>query len=120
MSTNHPLFDKVFSGTPEPVGPPLSGEELKISGMVSVVRHTPKWYVDAFIEAVKNFQRGQLITVEDVRDFVGDPPKEVSPNCMGGLMRRAAGKKLIVRTSERRKAKRASLHSSELAVWRRV
>lgn len=115
-----PLFDQVFSGTPAPTGKPLTGEDLKISGIESVVSHTPDRYRDKFVEAVEKFPRGHLFTVEDVRAIVGDPPEEVNPNCMGGLMRRAAGKKLIVRTSERRNAKRASLHASELAVWRRI
>jgi hypothetical protein len=120
MSTNHPLFEQVFSGTPEPTGPPLTGSDLKRSGMESVVSHTPEWYRDKFVDAVKKMQRGSLFTVEDVRAVIGDPPSEVNPNCMGGLMRRAAGQKLIVRTTERRKAKRVSLHSSELAVWKRI
>lgn len=119
MGTN-PLFDKVFDGTPTPTGPPLTGEVLKISGMESAVRHAPGWYRDAFVEAVRNLPKGSLITVEDVRAVVGDPPENTSPNCMGGLMRRAAGMKFIVRTSERRKAKRVSLHASELSVWRRL
>ena len=119
MST-YPLFEQVFSGTPEPTGPPLTGEELKISGMESVVSHTPDWYRDRFVEAVKHFPRGHLFTVEDVRNKAGDPPEGTHYNCMGGLMRTAASLKLIVRTSERRKAKRVSLHASELAVWRRV
>lgn len=115
-----PLFETIFDGTPAPTGKPLTGEDLKISGIESVLSHTPDWYRDRFVEAVEKFPRGLLFTVEDVRAVVGDPPAEVSPNCMGGLMRRAAGKKLIARTSERRKAKRASLHASELAVWRRI
>ena len=115
-----PLLDKIFEGIPEPVGAPLTGEELKLSGIESVVSHTPEWYRDAFIQAVEDLPKGTWFTVEDIRDIVGDPPDQVSPNCMGGLMRRAAGKKLIIRTSERRNAKRASLHASEIAVWRRV
>lgn len=117
---SHPLFDKVFSGTPEPTGPPLSGEELRDSGMDLVLAHTPEEYKQMFIQVIKDFPAGLAFTVEDVRHFAGDPPKETHYNCMGALMRRAAGQKLIVRTSERRKAKRASLHASELAVWRRV
>lgn len=120
MSAPLPLLDQLFAGDPAPTGKPLTGEELRDSGIESVLTHTPEWYRDKFVEAVERFPRGHLFTVEDVRAVVGDPPEEVNPNCMGGLMRRAAGKKLILRTTERRKAKRASLHASELAVWKRI
>lgn len=117
---SHPLFDQVFAGDPAPTGPPLTGEELRDSGIESVLDHTPEQYKKRFIETVKAFHRGFCFTVEEVRARAGDPPKEAHYNCMGGLMRTAASMKLIVRTSERRKAKRASLHASELAVWKRV
>jgi hypothetical protein len=120
MSTNHPLFDQVFSGTPAPTGKPLTGEELKLSGIASAVSHVPQWYRDKFIRAIESFRRYHLFTVEDVRKIVGDPPEGTHYNCMGGLMRTAAAAKLIVRTTERRKAKRVSLHASELSVWRRI
>lgn len=118
MST--PLFDKLFEGTPAPTGPPLTGKDLRDSGIASVLGHTPESYKQAFINTIKAFPKGYCFTVENVREKVGDPPKEVHYNCMGGLMRTAAGMDLITRTSERRKAKRASLHASELAVWRRL
>lgn len=116
----HPLFDRVFAGTPEPKGPPLTGEDLRDSGIESVLEHTPEQYKQKFIDVIKGFHRGYLFTVEDVRERAGDPPESVHFNCMGGLMRSAAKLNLIVRTVERRKAKRASLHASELAVWRRI
>lgn len=116
----HPLFDKVFSGQPEPTGPPLTGEDLRDGGIESVLAHTPDEYKERFITAIENFPVGYCFTVEDVRKRAGDPPEQVHYNCMGGLMRTAASKNLITRTSERRKAKRASLHASELAVWRRL
>ena len=119
MSTT-PLFEKIFDGTLEPTGPPLTGEELRDSGIASVINHTPEIYRQRFIEAVKTFPRGQLFTVEDVREIAGDPPPETHYNCVGGLMRSVAGMGLMRRTHERRKAKRPSLHASELAVWRRL
>ena len=119
MST-HPLFEKVFDGTPAPTGPQLTGEDLRDSGIASVIAHTPEIYRQRFIDAIKGFPRGYLFTVEDVRAISGDPPLEVHYNVMGGLMRTAASQNLIRRTHERRKAKRVSLHASELAVWRRL
>lgn len=115
-----PLFDPLFSGKPEPKGKPLTGEELRDSGMESVLRHTPETYKEAFLSAIKNLPRGLCFTVEDVRSRAGDPPEAVHYNCIGALVRSAARQKLIVRTTERRKAKRASLHASELAIWRRI
>lgn len=119
MSTR-PLFDQVFSGKPDPVGPPLTGDDLKLSGMESVLSHTPEEYQERFLEAVGSFARGAEITVEDVRERAGNPPDSVHYNCMGSLMRRAAVKKLIVSTDRMRNAKRPSLHSSKLLIWRRV
>lgn len=116
----HPLFDQVFAGDLSPTGPPRTGLELRDSGIESVLSHTPEQYRQKFVEAIRSFPAGYCFTVEDVRSRAGDPPREVHYNCMGGLMRTAASQKLIVRTLERRKAKRASLHASELAVWRRV
>lgn len=119
MNTQLP-FEKLFEGTPEPQGPPLTGEELRDSGIASVINHTPEIYRTRFIDAIKGFPHGLLFTVEDVREKAGNPPPEAHYNVMGGLMRTAMSLKLIVRTRERRKAKRPSLHASEIAVWRRV
>ena len=119
MST-HPLFETIFEGKPEPAGPPLTGENLKLSGMESVLSHTPEDYEKKFLDAVGSFAPGTEITVEDIRERAGNPPESVHYNCMGSLMRRAAVKKLIVSTDRMRNAKRPSLHSSKLLIWRRV
>lgn len=120
MSTSLPLFDPLFAGKPEPQGKPLSGEDLRDSGIESVLSHTPESYKQRFLDAVRSFPRGALVTAEDVRAIAGDPPGETHFNCMGGLMRSAAAAKLIVNTGQGRNAKRASLHASRLAIWRRV
>lgn len=117
----HPLFDQVFSGTPAPTGKPLSGEDLKRSGMKSVYRHTPDWYRDAFRSAVEKFPRGKTFTVEDVREVIGDPPtNEVSSNCMGSLMSMVAKKKLAQKTGYYVKAKRPCMNATDLACWVRI
>ena len=120
MSTNHPLFEAIFSGTPDPQGPPLTGEDLKLSGMESVLSHAPEDYQKKFMEAVESFPRGALITIEDVRERAGDPPDSVHYNVMGPLMRRAAVRKLIASTDRNRNAKRPSLHASKLLIWKRI
>ena len=120
MSSPLPLFDPLFAGKPEPVGPRLTGEDLKRSGMRSVFRHTPNWYREAFRSAVEKFPRGKKFTVEDVREIVGDPPDEVSSNCMGPLMTMLARKKLAKKTGWHVKAKRACMNATELAQWERL
>lgn len=120
MST-HPLLDQIFSGPPEPTGPPLTGEQLKRSGMRSVFRHTPEWYRDAFRNAVEKFPQGKKFTVEDVREIAGDPPtNEVSSNCMGSLMTMVAAKKLAKKTGLYVKAKRPGMNATDLAEWVRI
>ena len=120
MSSNHPLFDKVFEGKPEPTGPPLTGEDLKRSGMESVERHTPDWYRDAFAAAVEKFPRGKTFTVEDVREIVGDPPKGTHYNAMGPLMSMLARRKLAKTTGYFVNAKRVSMNATKLACWVRL
>lgn len=120
MSQALPLFDPIFAGQPEPTGPPLTGEDLKRSGMRSVYRHTPEWYRDAFRVAVEKFAPGRKFTVEDVREIVGDPPDSVSSNCMGSLMLMVAKKKLARKTGYYVKASRPGMNATELAEWERV
>jgi hypothetical protein len=114
-----PLFDKVFSGTPDRM-PKLSGRDLRDSGLKSVFRHTPEWYRDAFESAVIGFARGRQFTVEDVREIAGDPPDSVSSNCMGSLMTVVAKKKLAKKTGQYVKAKRSGMHATDLACWERL
>lgn len=115
-----PFFDQIFDGTPAPTGPPLTGEELKRSGMESVERHTPEWYRKAFHAAVESFPRGHLFTVEDVRAIAGDPPREVSSNCMGPLMSGLARKKLARTTGFYVNAERPCMNATKLAQWIRL
>jgi hypothetical protein len=121
MSTNQPLFDSIFAEANLPKPPRLTGEELKKSGMDSVERHTPQWYVDKFRKTVEGFHAGRLFTVEDVRAIAGDPPTDdVSSNCMGPLMRMLGQKKLATKTGYHVKAKRPCMNSTELAEWKRL
>jgi hypothetical protein len=111
----------IFSGVPDPTGQRLTGEDLKSSGMESVLSHTPQWYREAFSNAVENFPKGRLFTVEDVRAIAGDPPTdEVSSNCMGPLMRGLAAKKLARKTGLHVRAKRTCMNATELAQWIRI
>lgn len=119
MSTE-PLFRELFAGDPSPTGHPLTGEELKRSGMESVERHTPEWYRNAFQSAVESFPRGMKFTVEDVRAIAGDPPPGVHYNAMGPLMLMIAKAKLAKKTGFYLKAKRPHMNQTELAEWVRL
>lgn len=118
--SSQPLFEHLFKGKPEPTGPPLSGEDLKRSGMESVMRHTPDWYRDAFKAAVEKFPKGKTFTVEHVREAVGDPPEGTHYNAMGPLMRMVASQKLAKKTGFNVKAKRPNMHQTEIALWVRL
>lgn len=118
--TSLPLFDQVFSGKPTPPRRRLTGEDRKKSGMDSVMKHTPQWYVDAFRVAVESFPRGKTFTVEDIREVVGDPPDSVSGNCMGPLMTMLARKKLAKKTGFYVHAKRECMNGTDLACWVRL
>lgn len=119
MST-HPLFEKVFSGKPEPQGLPLTGEERKRSGMKSAAKHVPAWYHNAFMQAVENLPRGHVFTVEDIRAVVGDMPKDAHYNGMGSLVLAMATKKLAKKTGLYVKAKRPHMNATEIAQWVRL
>lgn len=96
------------------------GDVLRDRGMKSVLSKTPEAYKRKFIEAIEGFNRGRSFTVEDVREIVGDPPEEAHYNCFGALTRSAACRGLMRKTGMFVNAKRASLHSSQLAVWVRL
>lgn len=121
MSTaNQPLLDLIFTPASVPKPVHLTGEDLKQSGMGSVLGHTPDWYKDAFRSAVESFHKGRLFTVEDIRAIVGDPPDSVSSNCMGSLMVMVSKKKLATKTGFYVKAKRECMNATELAQWRKL
>lgn len=114
-----PLFEQIFDGPPAPTGKPLTGEDLKRSGMESVKRHIPLWYREAFLKAVADFPQGRMFTVEDIRAIVGDPP-DVHYNAMGSLVLLMAQRKLARKTGLYVKAKRPHMNATEIAQWERL
>lgn len=115
-----PLFDQVFAGPPAPSGPPLTGDELRESGMESVFGNTPETYKQKFMEVIRNFPCGFEFTIDDVRERAGEPPIEVHRNCLGALMHNSAKKNLIVLMNETRTSERATRRAGRCAVWRRI
>ena len=97
---------------------PFSGEELKLLGIESVLRHTPESYRENFLALVENLPHGYRFTGERLRELAGDPPSH--HNAMGALMRTAALRGLIRKTGTVVKAQRPSRHSADLALWERL
>lgn len=123
MSSNFPLFEPLFSGKPAPTGKSLSGADMRDLGIDAALERAEKLkgeYAESCIEAIKAFPSGCLITSEDIRERVGDPPSVVDRSVMAGILRKAASQKLIFITSETRPAKRVTVHAKRLACWRRV
>jgi len=117
-----PLFDHVFK-TGEVNRSVSVGIALRDSGIEDALARAERVkadYVGKCLEAIKSFPQGAMITSESVREIAGDVPQEISPNCMAGILKRAAAQNLIVITDQRVHAKRASLHAAELRQWRRL
>lgn len=121
MST--PLFDLITPDKPLAGHVAPTGSDLRDWGIEDALKRAERVklaYVESCLEAIKSFAAGSLITSEDLREKAGDPPNEISPNCMAGILKKAASQNLIQITNERVKAKRLSLHASELRCWRRL
>lgn len=117
-----PLFDRLFDKG-ELTRSVDVGRVLKERGIEDAYDKAVRvkaQYVESCLEAIKEFPKGSRITSEDVRDVAGDVPEEVSPNCMAGILKKAAREGLIMITSERVNAKRRSLHAAEIRVWLRI
>lgn len=122
MSTNHPLFDKVFSGTPAPSGPPLTGSDLRDSGIQQALDHVERVkseYVDSCLYKIQQLTKGATLTSEDLRELAGNPP-EGCENAVAGILKRAQSKGLIANTGEERPARRTTVHAKKLCIWVRI
>lgn len=120
MSASQPLFDRIFAGTPEPQGVPLTGPQLAESGIQSALEHVRRVRAEYELNVrcwVALLEKGSLITSEDIRNEVGDPPEDC-PNCLAGIMKAAKG--LIEITNMTETAKRPSLHGKRLSLWLRI
>ncbi len=121
MST--PLFDLIIPEKPLAGHVAPTGRELRDFGIEDALQRAIRVkndYVEKCLSAIKSFPGGAMITSEDVRDKAGDPPNEISPNCMAGILKKAAAQNLIVITDSRVHAKRSSLHAAELRQWRKL
>jgi hypothetical protein len=122
MSTNHPLFEPLFSGTPEPTGPPFTGADLRDSGIQQALEHLEKVkaeYIDSCLHEIQQLSKGATLTSEDLREMAGEPPTGCE-NSIAGILKRAQSRGLIANTGEERPAKRVTVHAKGLRIWRRI
>lgn len=121
MST-HPLFKQLFDGKPAPTGPPLTGADLRDSGIDQALAHLEKVkadYIDSCLYEIKQLSKGTTLTSEDLRQLAGDPPKGCE-NSIAGILKRAKSQGLIIKTGQVQPAKRVTIHAKDLCIWRRV
>lgn len=119
-----PLFDQVFAGRAEPKGPPLTGADLRDSGIQQAVDHLERvkaGYIERCLRKIEELKPETVITSESLREMAGDPPIGCE-NSIAGILKRAASKKyrFIVNTGEEENAKRPTIHAKKLYRWRRV
>lgn len=100
------------------------GLELKERGMEQARQaYDVQTWRARFAEAVQEMaDRGWSFTSEDVLACVG-LPREVTinaNNAVGAMMNAMAKKGIIQKTTARQKARRATSHGRELAVWVRA
>lgn len=111
-------FTFLFSGKPS--APPLSGRELRDSGMASVLANSPDEWKEAFKSKIENLASGSRFTIEEITDSLGKRPAEIHFNVTGALTHSVAKAGLIRKTGRVFKAKRASLRSTDTPEWERV
>ena len=121
MST-YPLFDQVFSGTPAPNAPPLTGSDLRDSGIQQAIDHLERVkaeYIDSCLHEIEQLSKGSTLTSEDLRELAGDPPTGCE-NSIAGILKRAQSRGLITSTGQTTQGKRPSLHAKPLTQWKRI
>jgi hypothetical protein len=116
MSTQ-PLFKDLFSGPP--VGQPLTGADLRDSGIAQAYMNAPDDLELQYIFAANDLKQGDRLTSEDLRRMCGDPPSEFR-NCLAGVLKFCQSIKLIQITGETRTAERKTIHAKALSVYVRL
>lgn len=110
-----PLFDQLFAG------PPVTGLQNKEEALLRVQRkEAARLYRDRLIEALKVFPVRSLITIEQLRGIVGDPPEGVHYNVQGSIVNYMAKRGLIEKTGRMIQAQRPGMNATELTCWRVV
>ena len=113
-------FEHLFLAKPSQ--PPLTGRELRDSGIQSALDHVEARkgeYVTQALSAIQCLPSDALLTAETIRDAIGDAPAGCE-NCFAGILKKAASMKLIVITNSFTQAKRAQRHAGLIRQWRRI
>ncbi len=116
---NLPLFEPLFSGKPEPTGPPLSGRDLATSGIAQAYMNAPDDLELRYVFAIADLKVWTRITSEDLRTLCGDPPYQFR-NCLAGVLAFARSIELLRFTGEKQTAKRKSIHAKEISIYQRT
>lgn len=105
----------LFDGPP--VQTPLTGKDLRDSGMESVLANTSDEWKAKFRGAIESLNQGTKFTIERITDSIGPRPIETHYNVIGALTFALAKKGVIGRTGETFKAERASLRHTDVPEW---
>lgn len=119
-TNSRPLFDDLFAGTPEPTGPPLTADDLRDSGMESVLDHTPDEWKEKLKNRVRGYLKGFTFTMDQVVNDLGGRPSDCHPNSIGAITFCLVREGLIERTGRVLKAERTTSHRRDIAEWRRL
>lgn len=120
MSATYPLFETLFRGSPDPSFVPLTGKELRDSGIEEAIKAAPESWKDKFKSAIENKSAGEIFTIEEVVESLGGRPFDTRPAAIGALTFHLAKRGVMERTGATVKAHRAARRNGDLAVWRRV
>lgn len=117
-----PLFDRVFSGKPEPTGPPLTGADLRDAGIQQAMGHLERVkaeYIQLCLSKIEELKPETVITSESLREMAGEPPTGCE-NSIAGILKRASSRKLIVNTGVEVNATRPTIHAKKICLWKRI
>jgi hypothetical protein len=97
------------------------GQQRKEEGMAKVLRSSQSMiYREHLRDALFCFQVGDEFTIEALTSIVGRPPAACHYNLVGACVNGMAKARLIEKTGRTVPAQRASLHGSDLPIWRLV
>jgi hypothetical protein len=100
--------------------PARTGAQERDTGIDAVLEHTPESWKMEWLQTIAAMPSGTIFNSDDVRAIVGDPPKGVHHNAIGGLMYAARVRGLAESIPAHNKSERPKAHARELVKLRRV
>lgn len=97
-----------------------TGHQLKLDGMESVLARAPEEWQEAVVCAVSSFERGEVVTAEDIRIRLEklSPLEPHHPNAWGAMISGLVKRGMLVPTGEMPKARRESSHERKIQQYR--